>query len=122
MLGSYRRLLAHSDVREAFAVSLLGRLPIGMVGLALLLLVQLSEASYASFGFVTSAYIAGLPAAAPMLGRLIDRHGPNRIPVEAAFLDDRLRWLRRGEFSVHVHTRPARGSAARRLGVVLWQC
>jgi hypothetical protein len=31
MLGSFRRLLAHSDVREAFAVSLLGRLPMRLI-------------------------------------------------------------------------------------------
>jgi predicted MFS family arabinose efflux permease len=84
--GSYRRLLAQPDVREAFAVSLLARLPIGMGGLALLLLIQLNEDSYASAGFVTSAYIAGLAGAAPVLGRLIDRLGPDAILAACAAL------------------------------------
>jgi len=55
-----------------------------MGGLALLLLVQLNEDSYASAGFVTSAYIAGLAGAAPVLGRLIDRLGPDAILAACA--------------------------------------
>lgn len=73
-------------MREAFAVSLLARLPIGMGGLALLLLVQPNEESYASAGFVTSAYIAGLAGAAPVLGRLIDRVGPGSVLAACAVL------------------------------------
>ena len=64
-----------------FAISLLGRLPIGLTGLAILLLVQTSSGSFAQGGAAAACYVIGLAAVAPLLGRAIDRYGPRRILI-----------------------------------------
>lgn len=85
-LARYANLLALPDVLQAFVSSFIGRIPIGIAGLAILLLVQSVEGSYAQAGLVGAAYVAGLAAAAPLLGRLIDRIGPRRVLAACALL------------------------------------
>jgi predicted MFS family arabinose efflux permease len=85
-LGRYRTLLQSSEVREIFVASLIGRLPIGITGLAILLFVQTSRGSFAEGGAATACYVGGLSAAAPLLGRLIDRHGPRGVLLASALL------------------------------------
>ena len=75
-LQGYAKLFADRSVRYLYGASVVGRLPIGMCGLAILLLVQGARGSFAAAGATTGAYIAGLAAIAPALGRLIDRRGP----------------------------------------------
>src|SRR3954466_229679 len=76
MLAPYARLLRAADLSYLFAASIIGRLPIGMCGLAILLLVQGVSGSFAIAGATTAAYVAGLSIVAPILGRVIDRRGP----------------------------------------------
>jgi MFS family permease len=83
-LARYATLLQARDVRQIFALSLIGRLPIGITGLAILILVQSATGSFAQGGAATGCYVAGLAALAPLLGRLIDRHGPQRVLVPCA--------------------------------------
>lgn len=85
-LSRYTSLLQAADVRELFAVSLVGRLPIGITGLAILLYVQQSRGSFAEGGAATACYVAGLSIAAPILGRIIDRLGPRGVLSAAAVL------------------------------------
>jgi len=85
-LARYANLLALPDVLQAFVSSFIGRIPIGIAGLAILLLVQSVEGSYAQAGLVGATYVAGLAAAAPLLGRLIDRIGPRRVLAACALL------------------------------------
>jgi len=75
-MQAYARLFADRSVRYLYAASVVGRLPIGMCGLAILLLVQGARGSFAAAGATTGAYVAGLAAIAPALGRFIDRQGP----------------------------------------------
>lgn len=75
----YKALLARRDIRNTFAASALGRLPIGLTGLAIILLVQTSSNSFARGGAAAACYVAGVAAMAPAIGRLIDRYGPRRI-------------------------------------------
>lgn len=75
-LARYAALLAPRELRYTFAASVLGRLPIGIAGLAILLLVQDATGSFARGGAATGCYVAGLATLAPALGRLIDRYGP----------------------------------------------
>lgn len=85
-LARYGTLLALPDVLQAFVSSFIGRIPIGIAGLAILLLVQSVEGSYAQSGLIGATYVAGLAAAAPLLGRLIDRIGPRRVLAACALL------------------------------------
>jgi MFS family permease len=82
-LKRYAALFAEPDLRAAILASLVGRLPIGISGLALLLLVQAREASFINAGLATSAYLAGLAGIAPLVGRLIDRLGPRPVLLVA---------------------------------------
>ena len=75
-LARYSALLQPREMRQTIAASMLGRLPIGITGLAILLLVQAATDSFARGGAATACYVAGLATVAPALGRLIDRRGP----------------------------------------------
>ena len=75
-LDRYRTLFAMPGMSRLFLASVIGRLPIGMTGLAILLLVQSESGSFAAGGMATGCYVAGLASVAPFLGRIIDRNGP----------------------------------------------
>ena len=85
-LQRYARVFAQGDLRRTFAISVLGRLPIGVTGLAILLLVQTSTDSFARGGAAAACYVVGLALIAPILGRAIDRYGPRRILVATGLL------------------------------------
>jgi MFS family permease len=63
-------------MKQSIAASMIGRLPIGITGLAILLLVQAATDSFSKGGAATACYVVGLATVAPVLGRLIDRNGP----------------------------------------------
>jgi MFS family permease len=84
-LARYSALLAQPALRSAIAASVLGRLPIGIAGLAILMLAQDSTGSFGTGGAVAACYVAGLAAVAPLLGRLIDRYGPRPTLLSCAF-------------------------------------
>lgn len=75
-LARYAALLGPRGLKLTFAASIVGRLPIGITGLALLLLVQTASTSFAFGGAAAACYVAGLALVAPALGRAIDRFGP----------------------------------------------
>lgn len=85
-LQRYARLFADGAVRYLYAASVIGRLPIGMCGLAILLLVQAARGSFATAGATTGCYVAGLAAIAPAIGRLIDRRGPRAALLACSLL------------------------------------
>jgi MFS family permease len=84
-LSRYSALLAQPALRTAIAASILGRLPIGITGLAILMLAQDTTGSFGSGGVVAACYVAGLAIVAPLLGRLIDRYGPRLTLLGCAF-------------------------------------
>lgn len=75
-LARYRTLLAHADFKSVLLASIIGRLPIGLTGLSVLLLAQGATGSFARGGAAAAAYVVGLACFAPLLGRIIDRSGP----------------------------------------------
>ena len=85
-LAPYARLLADPELRALFVASVVGRLPVGMSGLAILLLVQSASGSFAVGGAANAAFIAGLAAVAPALGRIIDRTGPRATLIACGVL------------------------------------
>ncbi len=78
-LARYAAILHARDTRLTFAWSIIGRLPIGVTGLAILLLVQGETGSFAQGGAATAGYVIGLAILAPALGRWIDRRGPRGV-------------------------------------------
>lgn len=78
-LARYAALLEPREMRQAIAASMLGRLPIGITGLAILLLVQSATGSFSRGGAATACYVIGLGSVAPALGRWIDRRGPRLV-------------------------------------------
>jgi len=85
-LARYATLLEQAELRRTIIASVIGRLPIGILGLAILLATQAASGSFGHAGAVAASYLAGLAAMAPVLGRVIDRTGPSRILLACAVL------------------------------------
>jgi MFS family permease len=85
-LRRYALAFAQPDLRRTFVSSILGRLPIGLTGLAILLLVQTSTDSFARGGAAAACYVIGLALTSPLLGRGIDRYGPRSILIASGLL------------------------------------
>ncbi len=77
-LADYRRALTAPGARGPVLFSLLGRMPIAMIGLAMLLYVRASTGSFAIAGLVSAAVLVGVAAGSVVQGRVIDRFGPTR--------------------------------------------
>jgi len=85
-LARYRALFLVPHVRRLVLSGLLARLPMGMVGLALLLLVRERGGSYAAAGAVSGGYFVATAVGAPIAGRLVDRRGQARILLRRAVI------------------------------------
>ena len=75
MRSTYRHVLGRRDILSALVPYLLGRLPLSMAPLAVLLLVRAESGSFHRAGLATAAYVVGVAVAGPMLGRQVDRRG-----------------------------------------------
>ena len=80
-LARYGALFHVPDLKAIAIASVIGRLPIGIAGLAIMLMMQAASGSFIDSGVATAGYIGGLAALAPFVGRHIDRHGPRRMLV-----------------------------------------
>lgn len=85
-LARYRALFQVPHVRRLVLSGLLARLPMGMIGLALLLLVREKGGSYTAAGAVSGAYFIATAIGAPIAGRLVDRRGQARILLRRAVI------------------------------------
>jgi MFS family permease len=83
-LARYSALFRVPHARRLVLAGLLGRLPMGMIGLSLLLLVREGGGSYAAAGLVSGAYFVATAIGAPIAGRLVDRRGQTRILLPRA--------------------------------------
>ena len=83
-LDRYASLLERPELRKTIIASVVGRLPIGILGLAILLATKASRGSFGVAGAVAACYLAGLATMAPVLGRIIDRSGPTRTLIACA--------------------------------------
>jgi predicted MFS family arabinose efflux permease len=71
----YARILREPGVATIVLATVIGRLPIGISGLAILLYVQEVSGSFAAAGVCAGALALGSAAGAPLLGRLVDWRG-----------------------------------------------
>ena len=83
-LARYGALFRVPHVRRLVLSGLLARLPLGMIGLALLLIVRENGGSYSAAGLVSGAYFVATAVGAPIAGRLVDRRGQTRILLRRA--------------------------------------
>jgi MFS family permease len=72
----YRDFFRQPDVATLMAVALFARMPIGMVGLAMLMFIRDALGSFALAGSLSGVYFVSMAVGAPLQGRLIDRSGP----------------------------------------------
>ncbi|MEV6842453.1 hypothetical protein [Actinoplanes sp. NPDC051411] len=82
--GSFLAVLRQPGARRPAAGAVLASLPIGMLGLAVLLLVQRSQGRFASAGLAVGLLGAGTAVGMMVQGRLIDRFGQTPVLLTAA--------------------------------------
>ncbi|GAA1639986.1 MFS transporter [Actinoplanes couchii] len=82
--GSFLSVFRQPGVCRPAAGAVLASLPVGMLGLAVLLLVQRSEGGFASAGLAVGFLGAGTALGMVVQGRLIDRLGQTRVLLTAA--------------------------------------
>ena len=75
VLADQRAILSLRGVRPLIGASIVGRLPLGMTALGVILLLRAAGRSYALAGLVDGAFALGVAVGQPLLGRLVDRLG-----------------------------------------------
>ncbi len=82
----YLRILRGRAALLPFSAALVGRLPVAMTPLGIVLLVQGIRGSYSIAGVVTAGFAVGTAAATPVWGGLVDRLGQPKVnaPTSAA--------------------------------------
>jgi MFS family permease len=83
-LGRFATVLALPGVRPVLVAAFVGRLPIGMLSLSIVILVSGETGSYATAGAVAATQALAGGIASPLLGRLIDRIGQTPVLVGCA--------------------------------------
>jgi predicted MFS family arabinose efflux permease len=71
-------------VRSLFATSIVARLPLAMLSIALLVHVHQVTGSYAAAGAVTGGYGLAVGVGAPVLGQIVDRRGQTLVLLGSA--------------------------------------
>lgn len=74
-MRSYARVLRYPNAAALLAAALVGRFPLGMVPLAIVLTVRDAGGAYSVAGLLSGAHGLGSGVLAPVLGRLADRYG-----------------------------------------------
>ena len=77
--SAYRQVLTIPGAVQFSTAGLIGRMPIAMVGLGIVLLVSDRTGSYSVAGAVSASYIAANAVLAVPLARLVDRLGQGRV-------------------------------------------
>ena len=86
VLARYSAVLRGHGTAVPLVASVVGRLSLGMTGLALLLLVKEATGSYASAGLVSACYALAFGVFGPSRARSADRRGPVRVLLLTAVL------------------------------------
>ena len=86
MLSAYRPLFAGPGAPLFILGALISRVGGAMFGVAVIVMVSSRRDSYAIAGAISAVGVLVLAIAAPVLGRLIDKHGQRRIALPAILL------------------------------------
>ncbi|MBO3087879.1 MFS transporter [Cellulomonas dongxiuzhuiae] len=79
MLQPYRDVLARPGALAFSGTAVVARLPMSMVGIGIVLMVSALYGSYGLAGRVSAAVVIAQAGGAPLLARLVDRHGQARV-------------------------------------------
>ncbi|MEU6080539.1 MFS transporter [Streptomyces sp. NPDC047108] len=85
-LAPYTRVLAPPGALAFTLAGFLARLPVSMLGVSNVVMIAEVRDSYTLAGAVSATGIAVTAVTAPLLGRLVDRHGQARVAVPAVAL------------------------------------
>jgi predicted MFS family arabinose efflux permease len=86
VLRPYRELLATPGGKAFSGAAFVARMPIAMVGLGIVLLVVAEYGSYGLAGAVSATFALVNAASAPVIARLVDRHGQRTVLAPAVVL------------------------------------
>ncbi|MFJ2029783.1 MFS transporter [Streptosporangium sp. NPDC087985] len=81
MVGPYRGLFSMPGVKAFVIAGFIGRMPMSMLGIGIILLIETLTGSYAMAGAVAATVNISYAVAAPLTGRLVDRFGQARVIV-----------------------------------------
>ncbi|WP_182906676.1 MFS transporter [Microbispora sp. H13382] len=81
MVGPYRGLFGTPGVKGFVISGFIGRAPMSMLGIGVILLISAVTGSYATAGAVAAAVSLAFAVAAPLSGRLVDRFGQAKVLV-----------------------------------------
>lgn len=81
MVGPYRGLFAAPGVKGFVIAGLIGRMPMSMLGIGVILLIEALTDSFAMAGAVAATVNVSYAVAAPLTGRLVDRFGQARVII-----------------------------------------
>ncbi|MEI2784794.1 MAG: MFS transporter [Candidatus Nanopelagicales bacterium] len=79
MLGPYRRVLATPGAPAFTSAGFVGRLPISMISLGIVLLEVSQGSSYAIAGTISASFAVAAAVGGPVVSGFVDRHGQHRI-------------------------------------------
>jgi len=79
-LNKYVEFIRQPDVARLLVVALLARMPVGMVGFAMLMYLREALGNFALAGSAVGLGFIAMASAAPVIGRIIDLRGP-RVPL-----------------------------------------
>ncbi|MEV4468187.1 MFS transporter [Nonomuraea sp. NPDC049504] len=79
MVGPYRGLFERPGAAAFVLAGLIGRMPMSMLGIGVILLISTLTGSYATAGAVAATTNLAFAVAAPLSGRLVDRFGQSRV-------------------------------------------
>jgi MFS family permease len=87
MLSAYRVLVQPPGARRLIVSVMIGRLPIGIFSLAIVLLVRAETDSFAQAGAASAAWAIGAAVLAPVQGRLVDRFGQPEVLLPSTLVN-----------------------------------
>jgi len=80
-IGLMKTLISSPGALRILAISIVARLPLAMLGIALLVHVVHLTGSYAAAGIVSGANAVALGVGGPLLGKLVDRRGQTAVLI-----------------------------------------
>ncbi len=86
MVGPYRGLFSAPGVKGFVIAGFIGRMPMAMLGIGVVLLISALTGSYAMAGAISATTSIAFAIGAPISGRLVDRFGQRRVLVPQVFL------------------------------------